>query len=110
MQGNQTILDPPDTPGQDKGRATERKSHVFTFDKSYWSAGPRDDPQYCSQETLYKDLGVELLEHGFSGFNACIVACMLSNPHRVAWFTYLLLIDGQTGMVITIFGQFGRVC
>jgi kinesin family member 1 len=79
MSGNQTILDPPELGSAQaqaaSGRATERKSHVFTFDKSYWSAGPRDDPQYCSQETLYNDLGVELLEHGFSGFNACILAC-----------------------------------
>jgi kinesin family protein 1 len=76
MIGNQTILDPPEPGSAQAGRATERKSHVFTFDKSYWSAGPRDDPQYCSQETLYNDLGVELLDHGFSGFNACILACM----------------------------------
>ncbi|KAF9645340.1 kinesin-like protein [Thelephora ganbajun] len=78
MQGNQTILDPPE-PGSaqaqaSSGRASERKTHNFTFDKSYWSAGPRDEPGYCSQETLYNDLGIELLEHGFSGFNACILA------------------------------------
>lgn len=49
----------------------------FTFDKSYWSAGPRDEPNYCSQQTLYDDLGKELLDHGFAGFNACILACEL---------------------------------
>ena len=75
MQGNQTFLDPPDTSGQTGGRATERKTIAFSFDKSYWSAGPRDEPQYCSQETLYDDLGKELLDHGFAGFNACILAC-----------------------------------
>lgn len=48
---------------------------TFSFDKSYWSAGPRDEPQYCSQQTLYDDLGKELLDHGFLGFNACILAC-----------------------------------
>lgn len=47
----------------------------FSFDKSYWSAGPRDEPGYCSQQTLYDDLGKELLDHGFAGFNACILAC-----------------------------------
>lgn len=50
---------------------------AFSFDKSYWSAGPRDEPSYCSQQTLYDDLGKELLDHGFSGFNACILACEL---------------------------------
>ncbi|KAI0637640.1 kinesin-domain-containing protein [Trametes polyzona] len=78
MEGNQTILEPPE-PGSAgaqaaSGRATERKPMNFTFDKSYWSAGPRDDPKYCSQQTLYDDLGKELLDHSFSGFNACILA------------------------------------
>ena len=48
---------------------------TFSFDKSYWSAGPRDEPGYCSQQTLFDDLGKELLDHGFAGFNACILAC-----------------------------------
>lgn len=75
MQGNQTFLDPPETgTAQDSKRATERKTMSFSFDKSYWSAGPRDEPRYCSQQTLYDDLGKELLDHGFAGFNACILA------------------------------------
>jgi kinesin family member 1 len=76
MQGNQTFIDPPEGgSAQDSKRATERKTMTFSFDKSYWSAGPRDEPQYCSQQTLYEDLGKELLDHGFLGFNACILAC-----------------------------------
>ncbi|KAG6830964.1 hypothetical protein H0H92_013676 [Tricholoma furcatifolium] len=65
MDGNQTILDPPEAgSAQDSKRATERKQLAFSFDKSYWSAGPRDEPGYCSQQTLYDDLGKELLDHG----------------------------------------------
>jgi hypothetical protein len=92
MVGNQTILSPPSAEelaasgkgdntnsggggGGASGRATEKKPQVFTFDKSYWSAGPRDEPGYCSQQTLYEDLGSELLDHAFNGFNACILAC-----------------------------------
>jgi hypothetical protein len=76
MSGNQTLIDPPEVgSAQDSKRATERKTMSFSFDKSYWSAGPRDEPEYCSQQTLYDDLGKELLDHGFSGFNACILAC-----------------------------------
>ncbi|CAE6397149.1 unnamed protein product [Rhizoctonia solani] len=75
MVGNQTFMDPPDElPQQQKGRATERKTMAFSFDKSYWSAGPRDEPGYCSQQTLFDDLGKELLDHSFAGFNACILA------------------------------------
>jgi kinesin family protein 1 len=78
MQGNQTFLDPPDLTtdkGTQQSRAIERKTMSFSFDKSYWSAGSRDAPEYCSQKTLYEDLGKELLDHGFAGFNACILAC-----------------------------------
>jgi kinesin family member 1 len=79
MEGNQTILEPPEAGSQGaqaaSGRTSEKKTMNFTFDKSYWSAGPRDEPGYCSQQTLYDDLGKELLDHGFAGFNACILAC-----------------------------------
>lgn len=76
MVGNQTIIEPPeDTQSGKAGRAIERKPMTFTFDKSYWSAGDRNDPDYCSQHTLYEDLGKELLDHAFNGFNACILAC-----------------------------------
>lgn len=79
MEGNTTFLDPPEPGGSQaqalSGRSTEKKTMTFSFDKSYWSAGPRDEPRYCSQQTLYNDLGKELLDHGFAGFNACILAC-----------------------------------
>ncbi|KAL7422898.1 hypothetical protein Q5752_002195 [Cryptotrichosporon argae] len=72
MDGNQTILEP-DTQSAN-ARVGKREPHVFSFDKSYWSAGPRDDPNYASQQTLYDDLGIDLLDHSFEGFNCCIFA------------------------------------
>jgi kinesin family protein 1 len=79
MEGNTTFMDPPEVGGAQaaatSGRAGERRTIPFTFDKSYWSAGPRDEPQYCSQQMLFEDLGKELLDHSFNGFNACILAC-----------------------------------
>ena len=82
MEGNTTYLDPPEAGGSQaqalSGRQSEKKTMTFSFDKSYWSAGDRDDPRYCSQQTLYNDLGKELLDHGFAGFNACILACKSS--------------------------------
>jgi hypothetical protein len=80
-------MDPPEAGGTQAaasaGRVTERKTIPFTFDKSYWSAGPRDEPNYCSQQTLFLDLGVELLDHAFNGFNACILACECACVARV---------------------------
>ena len=101
MEGNQTILEPPE-PGSAgaqaaSGRATERKTMNFAFDKSYWSAGPRDEPNYCSQQTLYDDLGKELLDHGFAGFNACILACEYPQYHVRMLCADLMGVDGQTG-------------
>lgn len=76
MQGNQTILEPPEAgaTGANAKGAGKGTMH-FSFDKSYWSAGPRDEPGYCSQQTLFDDLGNDLLNHAFGGFNACIFAC-----------------------------------
>jgi hypothetical protein len=82
MEGNQTLLDPPPDLAGDRARAIEKKTHAFTFDKSYWSAGDRNEDRYCSQQTLFDDLGNELLDHSFAGFNACILACMCC-PHPV---------------------------
>ncbi|WVO17419.1 hypothetical protein L204_105111 [Cryptococcus depauperatus] len=74
MEGNQTILEPPEPTGSASAKAIEKKSMTFSFDRSYWSAGPKDDPEYASQQTLYEDLGADLLDHSFEGFNTCIFA------------------------------------
>ena len=99
MEGNQTFLDPPEEASQQKSaRATERKTMPFSFDKSYWSAGDRDDPKYCSQQTLFEDLGKELLDHAFNGFNACIMACQSpSSVQNIRRFvlTFALKMDKQ---------------
>ncbi|WVQ85942.1 hypothetical protein IAT38_008110 [Cryptococcus sp. DSM 104549] len=73
MEGTQTILSPPDVVST-SGKTIEKKPMTFSFDKSYWSAGPRDEPGYASQQTLYEDLGADLLDHSFEGFNTCIFA------------------------------------
>ncbi|WVQ70657.1 hypothetical protein IAR50_000179 [Cryptococcus sp. DSM 104548] len=73
MEGTQTVIHPPDVVST-SARAIEKKPMTFSFDKSYWSAGPKTDPHYASQQTLYEDLGADLLDHSFEGFNTCIFA------------------------------------
>ncbi|KAF9182189.1 kinesin-like protein Klp8 [Haplosporangium sp. Z 767] len=63
MDGNMTTIQKPDDGG----------SKSFSFDHSYWSFD-KSDPNYAGQQRLYEDLGVELLNHSFSGYNTCIVA------------------------------------
>jgi kinesin family protein 16B len=45
----------------------------FTFDYSYWS---HDDnsPNFASQERVYSDLGTEVVDCAFEGYNACVFA------------------------------------
>ncbi|GAA5843636.1 hypothetical protein JCM3766R1_007191, partial [Sporobolomyces carnicolor] len=76
MEGNNTYLDPPDNAAASNGggRSLEKETKSFAFDKSYWSAGSKDEPGYASQQTLYDDLGKDLLDHSFQGFNTCIFA------------------------------------
>lgn len=71
MVGNQTIIRRPDD--QKTGKESEDVK-AFTFDRSYWSADP-SDPSYADQQQVYNDLGVELLDHAFDGYNCCIFAC-----------------------------------
>ncbi|KAG2171295.1 hypothetical protein INT43_002917 [Umbelopsis isabellina] len=70
MNGNQTILE---KPTKDEKGPKEEDIKAFTFDKSFWSV-EKNDPNYAGQDTVYKDLGEDLLEHAFDGYNCCIFA------------------------------------
>ncbi|KAJ2959256.1 hypothetical protein NQZ79_g5221 [Umbelopsis isabellina] len=69
MTGNQTILTKP----PESRNAKDEEIKAFTFDKSYWSAD-KNDPEYADQATVYNDLGEDLLDHAFDGYNCCIFA------------------------------------
>ncbi|CAO3589237.1 unnamed protein product [Absidia cylindrospora] len=70
MKGDQTIISKP----LDARTGKDSEDHkAFTFDKSYWSAD-KDDPTYADQQTVYNDLGEDLLNHAFNGYNCCIFA------------------------------------
>lgn len=67
-----------------EGNKTDK---VFAFDRSYWTAGEPYEPNYASQTIIFNDIGVNLLNHAFEGYNTCIFACKLYN----------FILDGQTG-------------
>ncbi|KAI9491045.1 hypothetical protein BDB00DRAFT_789841 [Zychaea mexicana] len=70
MEGNQTILSRP----ADSRTGKDSEDHkAFTFDKSYWSAD-KSAPNYADQQMVYDDLGEDLLNHAFDGYNCCIFA------------------------------------
>ena len=49
------------------------KSHNFTFDHSYWSHDPKDR-QFVGQETVFNDLGQDVVTNAFDGYNVCVFA------------------------------------
>ncbi|XP_015436636.1 PREDICTED: kinesin-like protein unc-104 isoform X3 [Dufourea novaeangliae] len=68
MTGNTTsILNPKAPPG------TKDAVKSFNYDYSYFSMDPHDT-NYSSQVMVYKDIGEEMLEHAFEGYNVCIFA------------------------------------
>lgn len=79
-----TTITKPDGPEGSGGGATK----AFSFDHSYWSFD-KNDPNYAGQQRLYEDLGVELLNHSFNGYNTCIVACKSNGPSKLSVPTQL---------------------
>lgn len=49
------------------------QSYSFNYDYSYWST-ENSDSHFVSQAQVYEELGVEMLEHAFQGYNVCIFA------------------------------------
>ena len=50
----------------------------YKYDYSYWSCDESSDgypqPTFVTQERVYQDLGIEMLDHAFEGYNVCIFA------------------------------------
>uniref|UniRef100_H3G803 Kinesin-like protein n=1 Tax=Phytophthora ramorum TaxID=164328 RepID=H3G803_PHYRM len=60
----QTIITDPET----------NVEKVFTFDYSYNSFAPPSEPEHASQQTVWEDIGVKVLEHAWNGFNVSLFA------------------------------------
>ncbi|XP_039611556.1 kinesin-like protein KIF1B isoform X5 [Polypterus senegalus] len=66
MQGNSTTIINPKNP--------KEPAKSFSFDYSYWSHTSLEDPCFASQYLVYNDIGKEMLQHAFEGYNVCIFA------------------------------------
>ncbi|XP_076283674.1 kinesin-like protein 98A isoform X2 [Lasioglossum baleicum] len=72
MDGKKTRIFNTKTPGS--CREIDREKYKdFTFDHSYWSYDTNDD-NYASQEEVFYDLGTDVIESAFEGYNACVFA------------------------------------
>ena len=47
---------------------TTGKPNTFAFDYSHWSFN-KDDSHFATQDTVYADLGTEMLDGAFEGYN-----------------------------------------
>ncbi|XP_055502048.1 kinesin-like protein KIF1A isoform X4 [Leucoraja erinacea] len=66
MSGNTTTIVNPKQP--------KEVPKSFNFDYSYWSHTTPADINYASQQQVYCDIGDEMLQHAFEGYNVCIFA------------------------------------
>ncbi|KAJ8714932.1 hypothetical protein PYW08_004913 [Mythimna loreyi] len=92
MTGNTTVIVNPKAPPGSKDGAKS-----FNFDFSYWSHNP-NDPEFSSQIMVYKDIGEEMLQHAFDGYNICIFAYGQTGAGK----SYTMMgtgKDGQEGII-----------
>ncbi|XP_070207701.1 kinesin-like protein unc-104 isoform X2 [Littorina saxatilis] len=68
MEDNKTIIANP------KAGPKDAQSKTYEFDHSYWSHTDPSDPCFASQRKVYEDIGLEMLDHAFEGYNVCIFA------------------------------------
>ncbi|XP_032306996.1 kinesin-like protein unc-104 isoform X7 [Drosophila ananassae] len=68
MSGATTAITNPKVPPN-----TSESVKRFNFDYSYWSHD-HHDADFSTQSMVYKDIGEEMLQHSFDGYNVCIFA------------------------------------
>ncbi|XP_055716904.1 kinesin-like protein Klp98A isoform X2 [Phlebotomus papatasi] len=77
MDGKMTRLVKPRTPASNGAVCRDPLSkdnyNEFTFDYSYWSFDHKDE-HYVSQEEVYEDLGTDVINCAFQGYNCCVFA------------------------------------
>ncbi|KAM3959288.1 LOW QUALITY PROTEIN: kinesin-like protein 98A [Aphomia sociella] len=58
---------------KEQNDGSREKYKDFTFDHSYWSYDS-EDKHYASQEQVFADLGLDVIDSAFEGYNACVFA------------------------------------
>ncbi|XP_014226698.1 kinesin-like protein Klp98A isoform X2 [Trichogramma pretiosum] len=72
MEGQRTRILNTKTPSSARDMDRE-KYNDFTFDHSYWSFDDGDE-HYATQDQVFSDLGTEVVDSAFEGYNACVFA------------------------------------
>ncbi len=87
MHGNEVII-----------KSKDNVAHRFYYDHCFWSL-PEDSPpvegggasgrglspQFASQESVYKQLALPLLDRSFEGYNTCLFAYGQTGSGKSYW-------------------------
>ncbi|XP_043219855.1 kinesin-like protein Klp98A [Amphibalanus amphitrite] len=72
MNGRKTTITNP-KPGERVDTTKCEDVKEFTYDYSYWSLDPQQ-PVFHSQEEIYQNLGSDVVDNAYDGYNACVFA------------------------------------
>ncbi|XP_018118289.1 kinesin-like protein KIF16B isoform X2 [Xenopus laevis] len=73
MEGKKTTITNIKIPDVLSGDLGRERTKTFTYDFSYFSVDSKNI-DFASQERVFKDLGTDVLQSAFEGYNACIFA------------------------------------
>ncbi|XP_007442359.1 kinesin-like protein KIF16B, partial [Python bivittatus] len=106
MEKNQTTITNIKIPEGGTGDLGRERTKTFTYDFSYFSADP-ESPIYASQEMVFNNLGIDVLQSAFEGYNACIFAYGQTGSGK----SYTMMGNaGDTGLIPRICeGLFNRI-
>lgn len=74
MRGNEVVLDQSNgSISSSTPRGGHQFQHAFTFDFAYWSHDTKAE-EFATQSRVYQDLGTDVVENAFGGYNVCVFA------------------------------------
>ncbi|XP_035746139.1 kinesin-like protein KIF16B isoform X1 [Egretta garzetta] len=73
MEKNKTTITNLKVPEGGTGDTGRERTKTFTYDFSYFSADSKS-PSFVCQEMVFKNLGTDVLQSAFEGYNACVFA------------------------------------
>ncbi|KAI5749116.1 hypothetical protein M8J76_004764 [Diaphorina citri] len=93
MTGNTTVIINPKLPPESKD--THKN---FNFDYSYYSHDPSAS-NFATQAMVYSDIGEEMLEHAFEGYNVCIFAYGQTGAGKSYTMMGRQEVEGEEGII-----------
>ncbi|KAM6144235.1 kinesin-like protein KIF16B isoform 2-T2 [Erethizon dorsatum] len=106
MEKSKTTITNLKIPEGGTGDSGRERTKTFTYDFSFYSADTKN-PDYISQEMVFKTLGTDVVKSAFEGYNACVFAYGQTGSGK----SYTMMGDsGDLGLIPRICeGLFSRI-